>query len=173
MDSLQRTSTAVTIFEAGLKDNVLPSYGQFVVNHRIHSAQSCAEVLAFDVATIADPRVQYEVLECIEPSAVSPSDSLGFFLLEHITRELYPDTLVQPSVLPGMTDSRHYGHLTRNIYKYFPIRIRNADLKRYHGVDERISVDNYENIVNFFYLVFKNTDRAHLPKNDPSPNPEL
>lgn len=152
---------------------MLPSYGQFVVNHRIHSTQSCDEVLAFDIATIADSRVYYEVLECIEPSAISPTDSLGFFLLEHITRHIYPKSLVQPSVLPGMTDSRYYGHLTRNIYKYFPIQIKNVDLKRYHGVDERISIQNYENIINFFYLVFKKTDQSHLTKITQTQNLEL
>lgn len=44
MDAIQRTTTAVTIFQSGQKDNVLPAYAEFVVNHRIHSLQSCAEV---------------------------------------------------------------------------------------------------------------------------------
>jgi carboxypeptidase PM20D1 len=41
---MQRTTTAVTIFNSGMKDNVLPPYAEFVVNHRIHSSQSCDEV---------------------------------------------------------------------------------------------------------------------------------
>ena len=43
-DALQRTTTAVTVFNGGHKDNVIPSYAEFIVNHRIHSSQSCAEV---------------------------------------------------------------------------------------------------------------------------------
>ena len=43
-DSLQRTTTAVTMFNGGLKENVMPQYAEFVVNHRIHSSQTCVEV---------------------------------------------------------------------------------------------------------------------------------
>jgi carboxypeptidase PM20D1 len=43
-DALQRTTSAVTIFQGGVKENVIPSYAEFTVNHRIHSKQSCAEV---------------------------------------------------------------------------------------------------------------------------------
>jgi acetylornithine deacetylase/succinyl-diaminopimelate desuccinylase-like protein len=44
VDTLQRTTTAVTIIKSGYKSNVLPSYAEFTVNHRIHNAQSCREV---------------------------------------------------------------------------------------------------------------------------------
>lgn len=164
LDSLQRTTSAVTIFNAGVKDNVLPAYAEFVINHRIHNLQSCGEMVDFDIKTIGDDRIKHEVLECFEPSHVSPMDTLGFEVLEHVTMAIYPDTIIQPSVCPGQTDSRFYNQLTKNIYKYFPIRIKNADLKRYHGVDERISIENYENVVNFFCLLFKNTDAFHVDK---------
>ena len=39
LNALQRTTTAITIFSGGFKDNVLPTYSEFVVNHRIHSLQ--------------------------------------------------------------------------------------------------------------------------------------
>lgn len=81
--------------------------------------------------------------------------------------EIYPDCIIQPTILPAQTDSRFYGVLTKNIYKYFPIRIKNEDLKRYHGVNERISLENYENVVNFYYLIFKNTEKAHLNIEEP------
>ena len=45
MDTLQRTTTAVTIFKGGYKSNVMPTYAEFVVNHRIHSVQTCQQVL--------------------------------------------------------------------------------------------------------------------------------
>lgn len=47
LDAIQRTTTAVTIFKGGVKENVLPSYGEFIVNHRIHNSQSCNEVFLF------------------------------------------------------------------------------------------------------------------------------
>ena len=64
----------------------------------------------------------------------------------------------------GLTDSRYYASLTRNIYKYLPIRLKNDDLKRYHGKDERISLQNYEDCVNFYFNLMKNSDNAELYK---------
>ncbi len=108
----------------------LPSYAEFYVNHRIHNSQSCREIYDFDVSLVGDSRINHEVVSCVEPSAVSPMDSIGYRLLEHLTIALFPDAIVQPSVVPGQTDSRFYSGLTENIYKYLPIRIRNSDLKR-------------------------------------------
>ncbi len=33
-------------------------------------------------------------------------------------------------VTPGMTDSRYYSNLTKNIYKFLPMKINNSELKR-------------------------------------------
>ncbi len=87
-------------------------------------------MLDFDVSVIGDNRVNHEVFTCVEPSGVSPMNSVGYRLLEHVTMALFPSAIVQPSVVPGQTDSRFYNQLTQNIYKYLPIRIKNSDLKR-------------------------------------------
>ena len=44
LDAMQRTSTAFTVFNSGLKENVNPTYAEITVNHRIHSKQSCQSV---------------------------------------------------------------------------------------------------------------------------------
>ena len=38
-DAIQRTTTALTIMEAGFKDNVVPGEARAVVNHRLHPAE--------------------------------------------------------------------------------------------------------------------------------------
>lgn len=132
MNALQRTTTAVTIFRGGHKDNVMPAYAEFVVNHRIHSLQSCAEIIDFDLKVINDPRINHEILECTEPSAISPSDSDGYRLIEHASMKLFPDAIISPGIMLGLTDSRFYANLTKNVYKYLPIKILQNDLKRYY-----------------------------------------
>jgi carboxypeptidase PM20D1 len=100
-----RTTTAVTIFNAGVKDNVMPSYGEFYVNHRIHSRQTCAQVLEHDLKVINDKRVTYEILSCVEPSPISPTNSLAFTLLEHTTKEIYNDVAIIPSIICSLIQS--------------------------------------------------------------------
>ena len=97
MNAMQRTTTAFTIFNSGTKDNVDPSSGTFYVNHRIHSSQSCKEVLEYDLKIINDDRINYEVLQCTEPSPVSPRQTLAFELIEHTTKQLHPSVTAIPS----------------------------------------------------------------------------
>lgn len=54
--------------------------------------------------------------------------------------------LVAPYLLTGMTDSRHYAPIASGrVFRFAPFAIDRAagDLKRVHGVDERLGVENY------------------------------
>ena len=62
----------------------------------------------------------------------------------------------------GNTDTYHYLNLTKNIYRFSPTYMYPSDPPRFHGVNERISVENYEQVVNFFYHVIDNADKPEL-----------
>lgn len=96
MNALQRTTTAFTIFNAGFKDNVDPPLASFVINHRIHSSQTCKEVLDYDLNVIKDERISYEIISCTEPSPVSSKHSLAFELIEHTTKQIHSDVIAVP-----------------------------------------------------------------------------
>ncbi|KAH9489075.1 hypothetical protein Btru_057714 [Bulinus truncatus] len=38
-----RTVTAVTIFQAGVKNNIIPPHAEAIVNHRLHPSQTVEE----------------------------------------------------------------------------------------------------------------------------------
>jgi carboxypeptidase PM20D1 len=54
------------------------------------------------------------------------------------------------------SDSRHYAALTKNIYRFLPITLRSEDAKRYHGINERISLQDYERCVRFYLQLIRN-----------------
>ncbi len=60
--------------------------------------------------------------------------------------------VVAPYLVVGGTDSKHYGSLTRNIYRFQPLSIdrRGGDLQRVHGTDERINLQDLEAACKFF-----------------------
>jgi carboxypeptidase PM20D1 len=60
-------------------------------------------------------------------------------------------------LVTGATDSRHYANLTKNIYRFCPIRVGSDDLKRVHGINERIAVADYAGGVKFYYQLMKNS----------------
>ena len=52
--------------------------------------------------------------------------------------------------MPGATDSRHFGPLSENVYRFRPQWILQSELSRMHGTGERQSVENLGRMVRFF-----------------------
>jgi carboxypeptidase PM20D1 len=156
-DSMMRTSTAVTLIDGGVKSNVLPSRATAVVNFRIAPGDTVEGVLDHVRRVVADPRVTVvEAREAREPSPVSPTDSEGYRLVERTIRQIFPEAVVAPYLLPGGTDSRHFASLTPNVYRFGAIRVDASDLRRAHGTDERIAVDVLARMVSFYMQLLMN-----------------
>ncbi|WP_338867670.1 M20 family peptidase [Myxococcus stipitatus] len=153
-----RTTTAVTVFEGGVKDNVLPSDARAVVNFRILPGDSVEGVLAHVRKTVDDSRVEVGTLAFqSEPSPVSPTHSDSWRQLERSVRQVFPQVVVSPYLNVAATDSRHFVGLSDNIYRFFPVHLQREDLARVHGQDERIAVPTYLDAVRFYAQYLRNT----------------
>jgi carboxypeptidase PM20D1 len=145
-NAMVRTTTAPTIFQAGTKDNVLPSHARAVINFRILPGDTVASVLEHVKSAIDDSRVEVKTVGrfSAEPSAVSSTDSESFRTLERTIRSVVPDAIVAPYLVVVVTDARYYSGLTRNVFRFLPLRLTPRDLERMHGIDERIGIREYE-----------------------------
>ena len=145
-NAMVRTTTAVTIFQAGTKDNVLPSQARAVVNFRILPGDTIATVMDHVRRAVDDSRVEVKIAGrfSAEPSAVSSTDSESFRTLERAIRKVSPDTIVAPYLVVVATDARYYSGLSRNIFRFLPLRLTTRDLERMHGSDERLGIREYE-----------------------------
>jgi carboxypeptidase PM20D1 len=153
-----RTTIAPTIFTAGAQDTVLPTTATAVINLRVLPGDTIAGATDHVRKAIADPRVSITpASDHVEPSAVSEIDSASFKLLHRTIRQTAPDAIVAPSLLVAATDSRHYAGLTKNIFRFLPIALGPEDAKRYHGIDERISVEDYERCIRFYAQLIRNS----------------
>jgi carboxypeptidase PM20D1 len=153
-----RTTTAPTIFQAGTKENVLPSRARAVVNFRILPGDSVAGVVAHVRRVVDDTSVHVRAMEGFssEPSAVSRTDGEPYRLLERSIRQAAPDAVVAPYLVLGGTDARHYHALSQHVYRFIPIRMTSADLDRVHGTDERIAVADYLAAIRFYRQLLLN-----------------
>jgi carboxypeptidase PM20D1 len=151
-NAMIRTTTAPTIFQAGTKENVLPSRARAVVNFRILPGDDVAGVVAHVRRVVNDTAVQVRAMEGFssEPSPVSRTDAEPYRLLERSIRQAAPDAVVAPYLVVGGTDARHYHALSQHVYRFLPIRMTSQDLERMHGTDERISVRDYEAGIRFY-----------------------
>ena len=147
-DATQRTTTAITVVEAGFKENVVPGEANFVVNHRIHTADDIEKVLDYDMDNIDDNRVKINITHFFNPPKISPysSDSIPFQVVANSALDVYGNVGIVPGLMVGNTDTMHYQNLTNNIYRFSPAFMLPEDIDRFHGINERISVKNYNQV---------------------------
>ena len=150
------TTIATTIFESGIKENVLPTQAKATVNFRIHPNDDIKTVKEHVSRTINDREVTItELPGSINPSHVSEVEAKPYKILKKTIRNAFPEVVVAPTLMVGATDARHYAHLTDNIYRFIPLRADESDLDRVHGTNERLSKENYREMIYFYIRLIK------------------
>jgi len=142
-----RTTTAPTVLEGGVKDNVLPSRARALINFRIIPGDTMESVLAHVRAAVADPRVHARAAGRLDadPPPLSPVGSRAYRLIEAAVRRSYPAAVVVPGLVLGATDARHYTSIAGGVYHFAPFVLRGqADRESVHGTNERVRVDDLE-----------------------------
>jgi len=159
LNAIIRTTTAPTIFNAGIKDNVLPGRAEAVVNFRILPGETMESVKSRVIKIIDDPHVDVTIEPFGEnPSPVSSTDNPSYNTLKNtILQTMNSNTLVAPYLVLGATDSRYYASVTHNIYRFLPFAYTDEDIDRMHGTNERISIDNYVRGIQFYYQLIQNS----------------
>jgi carboxypeptidase PM20D1 len=151
-NAMLRTTTALTIVNAGNKDNVLPGRAEATVNFRLLPGDSLDGVMAHVKQAVANERFEFNVIPgAAEPSKVAPTGSASYKLIERTVRELFPGTIVAPGLMVGGTDSRHFESVADHIYKFSPVRAKPEDLPRFHGTNERITTANLAELIRFYH----------------------
>jgi carboxypeptidase PM20D1 len=158
-NAILRTTLAPTLLHAGVKENVLPSQASAVINLRILPGETTTGALEHVRQVINNPKIKLTPLSIrMEPSAISDIESASFKLIQRTIGETAPEAIVAPALLVAATDSRHYAALTRNVFRFLPITLNAEDTKRYHGTDERISIQDYQRCIRFYAQLIKNSD---------------
>jgi len=157
-EAMVRTTTALTIFNAGDKDNVLPGNAEATVNFRLLPGDTEASVTDHVRSTIGNDKISIATFPGnTDPPPVTGTASQSYAALTRSIREVFPDTIVAPGLMIAATDSRHYAGLTDNIFRFSPVRANSDDLKRFHGINERLSIEGYADMIRFYRRLIENT----------------
>lgn len=155
-----RTTTAPTIISGGFKDNVLPVSAYAIINFRLLPGDPSSEIIDRLGKVIDDDRIKIEPIEGKrEPAPVSPTDNLAFRILQKTINQNFKDILIAPTLMLGASDSRNYSVVSKNIYRFAPYNLREEDLESIHGKNERIRIDDFRNMIGFYYRFIKNLQR--------------
>lgn len=157
MDAMQRTTTAATIFNGGVKANVLPSRVKATVNFRILPGDTIDSVHDHVKRTIDDERISLTLVDGRNPSPISSIDSPSFKAIQRTVSDYFPDAIVTPYLVVGGTDSRFYSEISQNLYRFAPFRMAADDRKRIHGTNERIEIATLGRAVGFYTALIEKT----------------
>jgi len=150
-NALIRTTTAPTLFSGGIKENVLPGTAKATVNFRLLPGDRIGDVVAHARKVIDDPLVQIEPIGVRgEAPPLADVEGRGFALIGQTIAQIFPDTVVAPGLVLAGTDSVNYAPLVQSSYRFLPVSLAATDLSGVHGVDERISIANYERLIRFY-----------------------
>lgn len=154
-----RTTTAPTMFSGSPQDNVLPTRATAVVNFRILQGDTMQSLTDRVTKLINDPRIKITPLanNLFEPSPVSPLDSRAFNVINRTIREVMGDALVTPTLVQGRTDSIYYIDMVECCYRFVPARVPAEEISAPHGFNERVSVNNYAEMISFYIRLLHNS----------------
>lgn len=159
MNASLRTTVAPTLLRGGIKENVLPAEVSANLNLRIIPGETVAGTIEGLRRRISDDRLAIVPRPGgTEPSPVSTVGSPAWTMLRRTILEVAGDVSVAPFLVVGATDSRYYAPLSDNVFRFLFNRLGPDDLKRIHGTDERIGVDNYAEAVAFYHRLLVNTN---------------
>ncbi|HYP86051.1 M20 family peptidase [Variovorax sp.] len=160
-NAMLRTTTALTIVSGGNKDNVLPGHVEATANFRVLPGDTLASVEAHVHDALGNRAIKVEPYPGnAEPSPVSPTDAAGYADIQKTIRQVFPEGVVAPGLMLGATDGRHLDAVSEAVYRFSPVRARPEDLPRFHGTNERISIDNYVEMIQFYHQLLRNSGDA-------------
>ncbi|TDJ33477.1 MAG: M20/M25/M40 family metallo-hydrolase [Gammaproteobacteria bacterium] len=143
-NAMLRTTTAPTMLAGSVKVNVLPIEAIATVNFRIHPRDTVASIVEHvrSVVESENVEVRWPAGSGRAASAVSSWEAPGFAVIERALREVYGEVVVTPGLMIAGSDSRHYGKVADNAYRFNPMVVSQDDITGFHGTNEKIGVQN-------------------------------
>ncbi|MEM3880851.1 MAG: M20/M25/M40 family metallo-hydrolase, partial [Candidatus Bathyarchaeia archaeon] len=136
-----------TIIHGGVKENVIPSECEAVFDCRILPGQEIMEAIDLIKALLNEvdsEKLEFEVVQAQEPSE-SPAETPLYETITSVLREFEPNCGITPMLMTGGTDSRFFRKMGSICYGFQPMHpemVSGKVVKREHGIDERISIEN-------------------------------
>jgi len=151
-NSLFHTTIVPTVFNSGIKDNVIPTIASAIVNSRNLPGDTQADVIAFMKKQIDDDRVKITAEKInVDASPITSIDSNAYKKIEDLCYQVMPDVVPVPYLLMGGTDSRHFDNVSNGVIRF----TASIDAKGYHGIDERLPISDFKRMIFFYTLLIK------------------
>ena len=140
--NILRNTFTPTMVQAGVGQNVIPATAEAYVDCRSIPGVSADDILEELAGAVDDPEVKFEFVKA-SVGTESPADTELYGALEGAIKAERPEAKVFPSLTGGGTDAKHFRPQGVTCYGLIPV-ILDDDAGGIHGIDERISIDNFD-----------------------------
>ncbi|HEV7666553.1 MAG TPA: M20/M25/M40 family metallo-hydrolase [Chloroflexota bacterium] len=139
---LLHDTISLTMLSGGYKINIIPEQAEMSFDCRLLPDTDARAFVSNLDQLINDPNVELEVRWPDSPATIDAWDNPLFLALEAACKEYRPGAIVSPSICVGGTDARHFRERGVPAFGLLPGLFDAEDLKGYHGINERVSLDN-------------------------------
>jgi acetylornithine deacetylase/succinyl-diaminopimelate desuccinylase-like protein len=148
------TTCVATLISGGHAENALPQRAKATIQCRMLPADSVDNVRQLLIATLADPAIQVTL---DAPPIVSPESPPTPQILKKVAllaHSMWPGVPIIPTMATGFSDDRQTRNAGMPSYDINGVW-QDVDENRAHGRDERISVQSFDESVEFTYRLIK------------------
>jgi acetylornithine deacetylase/succinyl-diaminopimelate desuccinylase-like protein len=140
---LLRDTISLTMLQGGYKINIIPERAEMSLDCRLLPDTDEHQFIERLERLVDDPAIELEVGWPNAPAATAPwDDASPFAAIEQACRAHVPSSVVTPSLFVAGTDGRFFRQRGVPSYGLVPCIFTAEDLKGYHGIDERLSLEN-------------------------------
>jgi carboxypeptidase PM20D1 len=155
-NAMFHTTLVPTIINSGIKDNVIPTDAVAIVNSRNMIEDPQTDVIAFMKKQIADDRVVITpIASNRDATDVADVNGAAFKRVERNVVKVMDGVLPVPYILMGGTDSRNFNSVSKNVLRFTP----QVDPAGYHGIDERIGIEDLGRMIFFYSELIKDSGK--------------
>ena len=139
---LLHDTISLTLLSGGYKINVIPEQAEMSFDCRLLPDTDERSFVSNLEQLVNDPGIRLEIEWPDSPQATAPWGGEMFEAIEQACQAHAPGTMVTPSICVGGTDGRFFRERDIPTYGLVPCLFTGEDMKGYHGIDERLSIEN-------------------------------
>ena len=145
---------SITMLQGSDKINIIPQTATAELDCRLLPGEEPEDFVRELKRVVGDDGIEMETVLNFGNSS-SPFDSLLVDSVREVVSRHHAHVDVVPNILSGFTDSHYFRDLGIHCYGFMPFLLIDDDLRRIHGNDERISVENMERGPRILYEVIE------------------
>ena len=142
-NAMVRNTVSLTMITSGYKTNIIPEKAVASLDIRL-LPEIDPDQFIIDLKTVVNnDNIKFVPKRTPDNKFISNWDTNFFEILSEEIKLLQPDAVAVPFMTIGGTDSQFFQSKGVDCYGLLPVLVEEADIQTMHGIDERISIENF------------------------------